>query len=443
MRKVLAFSLLLLLGLAGSQLVPSLGEPLASQVGHGLHLLTMVGLAFIMVHVGLEFDLDKAHPRRYGWDYVVAATAATFPWLLVALYLVLVLAPPAYWSDGELWKGALLQARFAAPTSAGILFSMLAAAGLGATWVFRKARVLAIFDDLDTILLMVPLTFLLVGFRWQLLLVLPIMGTMLWVAWRFLHRLRLPYSWSWVLGYSVVLVAASEAISLTFRWIDPEVPVALEVLLPAFALGCVISRPAHGITNADATPGQQPGPDSRREQQVATLVSGAFMLLVGLSMPAFRTTVAPAEDALGAARAWAAASPWPGWGWVAVHVLALTLLSNVGKMFPLLCYRKETGVRERLALCVCLFPRGEVGAGVLVVALSYGLGGVATTVALLSLALNLLLTGMFILWVRRLLAPARRAVGRQAVARPWQPGEADRRGVRSLYPPPRRSEGGV
>ena len=55
------------------------------------------------------------------------------------------------------WTEALLAGRFAAPTSAGILFSMLAAAGLSGTWVFRKARVLAIFDDLDTVLLMIPL----------------------------------------------------------------------------------------------------------------------------------------------------------------------------------------------------------------------------------------------------------------------------------------------
>ena len=40
---------------------------------------------------------------------------------------------------------------------AGILFSMLEAAGMKETWLFQKARVLAIFDDLDTILLMVPL----------------------------------------------------------------------------------------------------------------------------------------------------------------------------------------------------------------------------------------------------------------------------------------------
>jgi Kef-type K+ transport system membrane component KefB len=64
-------------------------------------------------------------------------------------------------------------------------------------------------------------------------------------------------------------------------------------------------------------------------------------------------------------------------------------------------------VRERLALAIGLFPRGEVGAGVLVVSLGYGISGTATTVALLSLALNLLLTGLFILWVRRLLASPR------------------------------------
>lgn len=30
---------------------------------------------------------------------------------------------------------------------------MLAAAGLAATWLYRKARILAIFDDLDAVLL--------------------------------------------------------------------------------------------------------------------------------------------------------------------------------------------------------------------------------------------------------------------------------------------------
>jgi hypothetical protein len=51
-----------------------------------------------------------------------------------------------------------------------------------------------------------------------------------------------------------------------------------------------------------------------------------------------------------------------------------------------------------------MWPRGEVGAGVLVVSLSYGIGGPILTVAVLSLALNLLCTGLFIVAVKKLLA---------------------------------------
>ena len=80
----------------------------------------------------------------------------------------------------------MLAGRFAAPTSAGVLFSMLAAAGLGATWLFRKARILAIFDDLDTVLLMIPLKMLMVGLAWQLGLTAIVHGYTLWS----LHRER-------------------------------------------------------------------------------------------------------------------------------------------------------------------------------------------------------------------------------------------------------------
>ena len=72
-------------------------------------------------------------------------------------------------------------------------------------------------------------------------------------------------------------------------------------------------------------------------------------------------------------------------------------------LFPAVCYRRETHWRERLAVAVGMFPRGEVGAGVLVVSMSYGITGLPVTVAMLSLALNLALTGVFILVVKRLL----------------------------------------
>merc|ERR1719484_497530 len=94
-------------------------------------------------------------------------TAAGFPWVFCALWFMYALPSPMELAP------ALLAARFAAPTSAGILFSMLEAAGMKDTWVFQKARILAIFDDLDTILLMIPLLvlcfgLLVVGMRWEL-----------------------------------------------------------------------------------------------------------------------------------------------------------------------------------------------------------------------------------------------------------------------------------
>ena len=83
--------------------------------------------------------------------------------------------------------------------------------------------------------------------------------------------------------------------------------------------------------------------------------------------------------------------------------VAITILSNLGKMFVSLCYREEATWRERLALGISLWPRGEVGAGVLVLSLSYGIGGPIVVVAGLSLALNLVLTGFLILIIRSLL----------------------------------------
>ncbi len=68
--------------------------------------------------------------------------------------------------------------------------------------------------------------------------------------------------------------------------------------------------------------------------------------------------------------------------------------------------------RERLALCIGMWPRGEVGAGVLVLSLGYGIGGAMVTVATFSLALNLVLTGVLILAVNALLNASARAANR-------------------------------
>ena len=332
MKKVWIFSALLAAGLVLSQVLPAVLGGSARALQETGRLLTMVGLAFIMIHVGYEFDIDKKNLREFGWDYVVAMTAAAFPWIFVTGYFLVVLMPPGAWRTYQGWSEILLAGRFAAPTSAGVLFSMLAAAGLSATWTFRKARVLAIFDDLDTILLMIPLTMLMVGAAWQMGLVVLVMLLILYAAWRWLNHFVLPFTWPWVLGYATVIALNSEAIYHASLAIEQGVPVHIEVLLPAFALGCVM-KPLNNPHADDVREGHQEGTEHPREQTVSTIVSGAFMFLVGLSMPLMFEN--PASGA-SAPTTLSAIVPVPTWPIIIVHVLVVTVLSNLGKMFPLL-----------------------------------------------------------------------------------------------------------
>lgn len=436
-KKVLLFSTLLLVGLIGSQWLPGVIGAEYTVIGYFVRILTMIALSFIMIRVGYEFDIDKSNLRRYGWDYAVAATAAAFPWVFVALYFIFVLLPPDFWGTLAAWQESLLAGRFAAPTSAGVLFSMLTAAGLGATWLFRKARVLAIFDDVDTILLMIPLKMLIVGVAWQLGVIVLVLGGMLTIAFVFLHRVRIPVTWPWVLSYAAGITTVSELVYRGSKLIDASVPIHLEVLLPAFALGCIMAYP--GRSSGDEVHGNvcHHEIETRAEKRVTTLMAASFMVLVGLSMPnilgadlplqagataeaantALYATTVPVGRAVPAEIATAeiataqeigrvtAEQPPMGWSEMIIHVLAITALANLGKMFPALCYRSEACRRERLALAIGMWPRGEVGAGVLVVSLSYGIGGPIVAIAMMSLALNLLLTGVFIFIVNRLTSP--------------------------------------
>ncbi|MEN6624665.1 MAG: sodium:proton antiporter [Candidatus Sumerlaeia bacterium] len=394
MRKVILFTALLLAGLGLSQVVAH-AAPGAHAFTNGVRLLTMAALSFIMIHVGYEFEIDKSRLRRYGWDYFIAFSAATVPWIFVTLYFVFVMTPRGSWAGWQAWQETLLAGRFAAPTSAGVLFTMLAAAGLGATWVFHKARVLAIFDDLDTVLLMIPLQMMMVGLVWQLGVVLVIVIAVVAAAYHWLHRLAIPVAWNWVLGYALVITLASESVYVVTRAVDPAMGVHLEVLLPAFALGCVMRR--HPLDTLQLAEDLE-GPEGRGEAIADSAVSAAFMFLVGLSMPPIF------GDSGEEAATLTAAQPMPGWEMIAGHVLAVTLLSNLGKLAPMFCYRDEATFKERVAVAVAMWPRGEVGAGILVISLSYGVGGPVITVALLSLALNLSLTAIFIVIVKRLLA---------------------------------------
>ena len=384
MKKVLSFSAVLILGLIASQILPSIFGANYDSFRTITNTLLYICLSFIMINVGREFELDKSQWRSYAGDYFIAMATAAMPWLLIALYYVFVLLPPELWSSGEAWKENLLLSRFAAPTSAGILFTMLAALKLCDTWMYRKIQVLAIFDDLDTIILMIPLQIMMIGMRWQLFAIIVIVFLLLWLGWKKLDTYEMPQGWYSILFYAVVIFGLTHGIYLATTHLFGAVGgIHIEVLLPAFVWGMIL-KTKHS--------------ESKHEHRAADIISILFMFLVGLSMPLF---VGLDGNAVANADSITASQPMMSWGEIALHVLAVSLLSNIGKLFPMFFYRDHKLV-ERLALSIGMFTRGEVGAGVIFIALGYSLGGPALIISVLTLALNLLLTGIFVLWVKKL-----------------------------------------
>lgn len=383
MKKVLLFSLFLLFGLFLSQLLPPFLGQSYTVIEKIAKVLMFVSLAYIMINVGREFELDKSKWRSYALDYFIAMATAAVPWILVAFYYMFLL-PPEFFGEWDAWKETLLLSRFAAPTSAGILFTMLAAAGLKKQWIYRKTQVLAIFDDLDTILLMIPLQVLMIGFKWQLFVIIAVVCLLLWVGWHKLGVYRLSQSWKAILLYAVCIVACTESLYLiTKSFMDQDGAIHIEVLMPAFVLGMVM-KAVHK--------------HNRMDESISGFISYFFMFLVGLSTPLF---LGIGERVVEMAGSVTASQPMPTWGVLIFHVVIVTLLSNIGKMIPMFFYR-DRDIRERLALSIGMFTRGEVGAGIIVIALGYNLGGPVMIISILSLVLNLILTGGFVMIVKRL-----------------------------------------
>jgi hypothetical protein len=382
MKKVLSFSAMLMLGLLLSQLLPGALGVNYETARHGIEILLGVCLAFIMINVGREFEVDKSNLKSYAKDYLVAMLAAGMPWLLIALYYIFVLMPTDWWSQGQVWKESLLLSRFAAPTSAGILFTMLAAIGLQKSWIYKKIQVLAIFDDLDTILLMIPLQIAMIGMQWQMGVILLVVVMLLWFGWKKMSTYSLRADWMSLLLYSILVYGATYIVYvLTDHFFGEEGSVHIEVLLPAFVFGMVMKH-GHGTSKAD--------------DRASTAISLLFMLLVGMSMPLIHLEEAPAQT-----NSIIASLPMLSWGSIALHVVAVSLLSNIGKLTPMFFYR-DRSLKERLALSVGMFTRGEVGAGVIFIALGYHIGGPILLISVLTLVLNLILTGIFVVIVKRL-----------------------------------------
>ena len=386
MRKVLSFSVFLVAGLVLSQSLPVLvGTEGIGAVRTVANILLYVCLSFIMINVGREFEVDKSRWKSYTQDYFIAMATAAMPWFLIALYYVFVLLPPEFWNSWEAWKENLLLSRFAAPTSAGILFTMLAAIGLKSSWMYKKIQVLAIFDDLDTILLMIPLQIMMIGLRWQLIIVVLIVFLLLSFGWKQLGKYNWRQDWKAILFYSFLVFIATQSLYLISKSLYGEAgSIHIEVLLPAFIVGMIMKHKEI---------------DTPVEHKVATGISFLFMFLVGMSMPHF-IGVDFAETQAGEYSVTGSQEMMP-WGMIIFHVLIVSLLSNIGKLFPVFFYR-DRKFSERLALSIGMFTRGEVGAGVIFIALGYNLGGAALLISVLTIVLNLILTGIFVLWVKKL-----------------------------------------
>lgn len=386
MRKVLSFSVFLVLGLVISQFLPMMAGEGYGTVKSISNILLYVCLSFIMINVGREFVLDKVRWKSYAEDYFIAMATAALPWFLIAIYYVFVLLPADYWSSWEAWKENLLLSRFAAPTSAGILFTMLAAIGLKSSWIYKKIQVLAIFDDLDTIILMIPLQIMMIGLRWQLIIVVVIVFFLLSVGWQQLNKYNWRQDWKAILLYSVVIFLVTQVLYLGSKELyGEEGSIHIEVLLPAFVLGMIMKHREH---------------DTLTEQRVSSGISFLFMFLVGMSMPHF-IGVDFAETNAAATSSVTGSQEMMSWGMIAFHVLIVSLLSNLGKLCPMFFYR-DRKLSERLALSIGMFTRGEVGAGIIFIALGYSLGGPALVISVLTLVLNLILTGVFVVWVKKL-----------------------------------------
>ncbi|WP_348725924.1 sodium:proton antiporter [Parabacteroides goldsteinii] len=385
MKKILLFSFFLVIGLVVSQFLPAMVGENYSMVKTISNTLLYVCLAFIMINVGREFEMDKTRWKSYTEDYFIAMATAAFPWIFVALYYMFVLLPDIYWSSGEAWKENLLLSRFAAPTSAGILFTMLAAAGLKASWVYKKVQVLAIFDDLDTILLMIPLQIMMVGLRWQLGVIILIVMVLLMLGWKKMGTYNMRQDWKAILLYAIVTLAITQGVYLVSKhFYGEDASIHLEVLLPAFVLGMIMKHKHI---------------DTKVEHNVATAISFLFMFLVGVSMPVFFGIDFAKQSAEAATIT--GAQPMMSWPMILLHVLIVSFLSNIGKLFPLFFYR-DRRKRERLALSIGMFTRGEVGAGIIFIALGYNLGGPALMISVLTIVFNLILTGIFVVWVEKL-----------------------------------------
>src|SRR4029077_13888132 len=118
-----------------------------------------------------------------------------------------------------------------------------------------------------------------------------------------------PTSNAWVALYALSVWI----VSFAFEYVTD---LHLDVLVPAFALGCIIkSDHLHGSAEYGATNEGVSSQDPKWQALLDWGIKGGFMLLAGMALPPLQ---------FGGMRL----------GAVILHVILITLLSNIGNAFP-------------------------------------------------------------------------------------------------------------
>lgn len=89
------------------------------------------------------------------------------------------------------------------------------------------------------------------------------------------------------------------------------------------------------------------------------------------------------------------------WGMIVFYVLIVLLFLNIGKLFFVFFYW-DRKFSECLVFFIGMFICGEVGVGVIFIVFGYNLGGFVLVILVLIIVLNLILIGIFVLWVKKL-----------------------------------------
>lgn len=120
---------------------------------------------------------------------------------------------------------------------------------------------------------MIPLQIMMIGLRWQLIIVVVIVFMLLSIGWKQLNKYNWRQDWKAILFYSVIIFLATQILYLGSKELyGEEGSIHIEVLLPAFVLGMIMKHKEH---------------DTPVERKVSTGISFLFMFLVGMSMPHF------------------------------------------------------------------------------------------------------------------------------------------------------------